>query len=107
MAHRVEENVPIFRENIKIVPGMPGEAKGSKTDTPDSAVSILEPDEGSKIRSEEGSKIGAKEGSKIGAPASDADSEGGVEWITAEIKRARSIEHRLADFSKEQSMFGL
>ena len=37
------------------------------------AVSILEPDEGSKIRSKEGSKIGAKEGSKIGAPASDAD----------------------------------
>ena len=92
VAHRVEENVPIFRENIKIVPGMPGEAKGSKIDTPDSAVSILEPDEGS--------KIGAKEGSKIGAPASDADSEGGLEWITAEIKRARSIEHRLAHFPK-------
>ena len=92
MAHRAEENVPIFRENIKIVPGMPGEAKGSKTDTPDSVVPSFEPDEGS--------KSGAKEGSKIEAPASDADSEGGVEWITAEIKRAQSIEHRLAHFPK-------
>ena len=32
---------------------------------------------------------------------SDADSEGGVEWIRAEMKRARSIEHhRLAHFPK-------
>ena len=97
MAHRAEENVPIFRENIKIVPGMPGEAKGSKTDTPDSVVPSFEPDEGS--------KSGAKEGSKIEAPASDADSEGGVEWITAEIKRARSIEHRLAHFPKSSQCF--
>ena len=92
VAHRIEENVPIFRENIKIVPGMPSEAKGSKIEAHDSAVPSLEPDEGS--------KTGTKEGSKIGAPASDADSEGGVEWITAEIKRARSIEHRLAHFPK-------
>ena len=86
-AHRIEENVPIFRENIKIVPGMPSHAESSSVAGPPH-----DP--------EDGSKMGAPEGSKIRAHESDADSEGGVEWVRAEMRRARSIEHRLAHFPK-------
>ena len=32
--------------------------------------------------------------------ASDADSEGGVDWVRAGLQRARSVEHRLAHFPK-------
>ena len=96
VAHRIEENVPIFRENIKIVPGMPSHPIESRL----SPEVVPKPPEGSKIGAVEGSKIGAPEGSKIGAHDSDADSEGGVEWVRAEMQRARSIEHRLAHFPK-------
>ena len=102
VANRVEENVPIFRENIKIVPGMAGEASSSSAGPPPESIPHVseEPDEGSKTGAPEGSKTGAPEGSEIGAHDSDADSEGGVEWVRAEMQRARSIEHRLAHFPK-------
>ena len=72
-ANRVEENAPIFRQNIGIVPGMTGEASVSRAP-------IGEP-----IPHVESSS--SKEPPKV-SHDSDADSEGGVEWVRAEMQRA-------------------
>ena len=86
---RIEENVPIFRENIKIVPGMP-----SHPIAPRHIPEVVpKPPQGSKKGATGGSKIGAPdkgvESSKTGVPRghdSDADSEGGVEWVRPKCK---------------------
>ena len=83
VAHRVEENVPVFRETIKIVPGVTAEASSSSKGPDPKLPAPAETSSHEAI-----------------AHPSDADSEGGPEWVRAELSRARSIEHRLAHFPK-------
>ena len=87
-ASRVEQNVPIFKERVQIVPGLPASAGSSSPAGPVSA------------------PIAPSDVPRAAAPPerpdhpSDADSEGGVDAMSEELKLARSVEHRLAHFPK-------
>ena len=83
-AHRIEENVPIFKERIQVVPGLAASASSVPAPAP----------------------LALGDAPPVRAPPeptdhpSDADSEGGVDEMSEELKRARSVEHRLAHFPK-------